>query len=118
MSVPVVMRAIFRNAAKVGADSETQGTEVETKQKPELQREQIIDSNSLEEGPSVAGQQDLVKTNKESVPDNPEQRLSTAKLETLGDEMGKSNTTVSTETLSGVEGSDSTASTEAARKDK
>ncbi|XP_052554962.1 mediator of RNA polymerase II transcription subunit 1-like isoform X2 [Tympanuchus pallidicinctus] len=118
MSVPVVMRAIFRNAAKVGADSETHGTEVDTKQKPELQREQITDSNSLEERPSVAGQEDLVKTNMESVPDSPEQTLSTAKLETLGDEMEKSNTTVSTETLSGVGGSDSTASTEAARKDK
>uniref|UniRef100_A0A669Q2U2 Mediator of RNA polymerase II transcription subunit 1 n=1 Tax=Phasianus colchicus TaxID=9054 RepID=A0A669Q2U2_PHACC len=118
MSVPVVMRAIFRNAAKVGADSETQGTETDTKQKPELQREQIIDSDSLEESLPVAGQQDLVKTNKESVPDSPEQRLSTAKLETSGDEMEKSNATVKTETLSRVEGNNSTASTEAVMKDK
>lgn len=118
MSVPVVMRAIFRNAAQVEADSGTQGTEVDNKQKPELPPEQIIDSNRLEESLSVAGQQDLVKTNKESVPDSPEQGLSTTKLETLGDEMEKSNITVNTETLSRVEESNSTASTEVVMKDK
>lgn len=118
MSVPVVMRAIYRKATKLEADSGTQGTEVDTKQKSELPCEQIIDSNRLEESLSADGQQDLLKTNKESVPDCPERRLSTAKLETLGDEMEKSNAIVNTETLSRVEEMNSTASTEAVMKDK
>ncbi|XP_072185720.1 mediator of RNA polymerase II transcription subunit 1 isoform X2 [Excalfactoria chinensis] len=118
LSVPVVMRAIYRNATKLEADSGTQSTEVDTKQKSELPCEQIIDSNRFEESLSAAGQQDLLKTNKESVPDCTEQRLSTAKLETLGDEMEKSNTTVNTETLSRVEEINCAASTEALMKDK
>lgn len=118
MSVPVVMRAIYRKATKLEADSGTQGTEVDTKQKSELPCEQIIDSNRLEESLSADGQQDLLKTNKESGPDCPERRLSTAKLETLGDEMEKSNAMGNTETLSRVEEMNSTASTEAVMKDK
>ncbi|KAI6075259.1 Mediator of RNA polymerase II transcription subunit 1-like isoform X1 [Aix galericulata] len=110
MSVPVVMRAIFRNAAKVEANSKMQ---VDTKQKPEPACEHL---NSLEESP-VAGHQDLVVTDKQSVLDSPKENLSTAKLETLGDNMEKSNPTVSMETLCGVEQSTSTASTEAVMKD-
>ncbi|CAM9201797.1 unnamed protein product [Bubo scandiacus] len=96
MSVPVVMRAIFRNAAKVKADSETQDTEADTKEKPEAPREQIMDSNRLEESPSVAGQQDLAVTDKLSIIGSPKESLSTAELETLGDNVEKSNPTVST----------------------
>lgn len=118
MSVPVVMRAIFRNAAKVKADSETQDMEVDTKQKPEPPCEQIMDSNSLEESLSVAGQQDLVVTDKPSITDSPKENLSTAKLEAMGDNMEKSYPTVSTETLCTVEESNSTASTEAVMIDK
>ena len=118
MSVPVVMRAIFRNAAKVKADSETQDMEADAKQKPEPPCEQSTDSNSLEESPSVAGQQDLVVTDKPSITDSPKENLSTAKLETLGDKMEKNNPTVSTETLCRVEESNSTASTEAVMIDK
>uniref|UniRef100_A0A8B9ZK59 Mediator of RNA polymerase II transcription subunit 1 n=1 Tax=Anas platyrhynchos TaxID=8839 RepID=A0A8B9ZK59_ANAPL len=114
MSVPVVMRAIFRNAAKVEADSKMQ---VDTKQKPEPACEQITDLNSLEESPSVAGHQDLVVTDKQSVPDSPKENLSTAKSEALGDNMEKSNPTVSMETLCRVEESTSTAITEAVMKD-
>lgn len=113
MSVPVVMRAIFRNAAKVKADSETQDVEVDTKQKPEPPSEQIMDSNSLEESLSVAGQQDLIVTDKPSITDSPKENLSTAELETLRDNTEKSSTTVSTETLCTAEESNSTASTEA-----
>ncbi|XP_075274711.1 mediator of RNA polymerase II transcription subunit 1-like isoform X1 [Opisthocomus hoazin] len=109
MSVPVVMRAIFRNAAKVKADSETQDVEVDTKQKPEPPCEQMTDSNSLEESLSAAGQQDLVVTHKSSITESPKENLSTARLETPGDNMEKSNPTVSTETLCGVEESNSTA---------
>lgn len=110
MSVPVVMRAIFRNAAKVEANSKVQ---VDTKQKPEPACEHL---NSLEESP-VAGHQDLVVTDKQSVPDSPKENLSTAKSETLGDNMEKSDPTVSMETLCRVEESTSTASTEAVMKD-
>nr|XP_047907586.1 mediator of RNA polymerase II transcription subunit 1-like [Anser cygnoides] len=117
MSVPVVMRAIFRNAAKVEAHSETQDMQVDTKQKPEPACEQIIDLNSLEESPSMAGHQDLVVTDKQSVPDSPKENLSTAKSETLGDNTEKSNPTVSMETSCRVEESTSTASTEAVMKD-
>ncbi|XP_035752888.1 mediator of RNA polymerase II transcription subunit 1-like isoform X3 [Egretta garzetta] len=113
MSVPVVMRAIFRNAAKVKADSETQDVEVDTKQKPEPPREQITDSDSPGESLSVAGQQDLVVSDKPSTTDSSKENLSTAKLETPGDNREKSNPTISTETLCGVEESNSTASTEA-----
>uniref|UniRef100_A0A663E4G5 Mediator of RNA polymerase II transcription subunit 1 n=1 Tax=Aquila chrysaetos chrysaetos TaxID=223781 RepID=A0A663E4G5_AQUCH len=113
MSVPVVMRAIFRNAAKVKADSETQDVEADTKQKPEPPCEQIMDSDSLEESLSVAGQQDLVVTDKPSITEGPKENLSTAELETLRDHTEKSSTTVSTETLCRVEESNSTASTEA-----
>lgn len=118
MSVPVVMRAIFRNAAKVKAASETQDMEVDTKQKPEPPCEQITDSNSLEESLPVAGQQDLAVTDKPSITDSPKENLSTDKLETLGDNMEKSNPTVSTETLCTMEESNSTASTEAVTIDK
>lgn len=117
MSVPVVMRAIFRNAAKVEAHSETQDMQVDTKQNPEPACEQIIDLNSLEESPSMAGHQDLVVTDKQSVPDSPKENLSTAKSETLGDNTEKSNPTVSMETSCRVEESTSTASTEAVMKD-
>lgn len=118
MSVPVVMRAIFRNAAKVKADSETQDVEAATKQKPEPPCEQITDSNSLEESLSVAGQEDLVVTDPPSITDSPKENLSAAKLETLGNNMEKSNPIVSTETLCRVEESNSTASTEAVMTDK
>lgn len=116
MSVPVVMRAIFRNAAKVKADSETQDMEV-MKQKPQPPSEQIMDSNSLKDL-SGAGLQDLVVTDKPSITESSKENLSTAKLETLGDNMEKSNSTVSTETLCRVEESNSTASTEAVMIDK
>lgn len=118
MSVPVVMRAIFRNAAKVKADSETQDMEADTEQKPEPPHEQITDSSSLEESLSVAGQQDLAVTDKPSITDSPNQNGSTAKLETPGNNTEKSNSTVSTETLCGVEESNSTASTAAVTIDK
>lgn len=85
MSVPVVMRAVFRNAAKVKADSETQDME----QQPEPQSEQTTDSKSLKESPSGAGQQDWVVTDKPNNTDSTEENLSTAKLETLGSNMGK-----------------------------
>ncbi|XP_017930904.1 mediator of RNA polymerase II transcription subunit 1-like isoform X8 [Manacus vitellinus] len=103
MSVPVVMRAIFRNAAKVKADSKTQDMDVDTKQPHEPPSEQITDSDSLKESPSVAGQHDLVVTNKPSITDSTEENLSTAKLETLGDNMEKSNLSSRTETLCRVE---------------
>ncbi|XP_035172113.1 mediator of RNA polymerase II transcription subunit 1-like [Oxyura jamaicensis] len=106
MSVPVVMRAIFRNAAKVEANSETQPA-----------CEQITDLNRLEESPSMAGHHDLVVTDKQSVPGSPKENLSTAKSETLGDNMEKSNPTVSMENLCRVEESTSTASTQAVMKD-
>ncbi|XP_050161347.1 mediator of RNA polymerase II transcription subunit 1-like isoform X10 [Myiozetetes cayanensis] len=99
MSVPVVMRAIFRNAAKVKADSETQDMDVDTKQPHEPPSEQITDSNSLKESPSVAGQHDLVVTDKPSITESTEENLSTAKLETLDDSMEKSNLSPRTETL-------------------
>ncbi|KAJ7395224.1 mediator of RNA polymerase II transcription subunit 1-like protein [Pitangus sulphuratus] len=99
MSVPVVMRAIFRNAAKVKADSETQDMDVDTKQPHEPPSEQITDSHSLHESPSVAGQHDLVVTDKPSITDSTEENLSTAKLETLDDSMEKSNLSPRTETL-------------------
>nr|XP_021146842.1 mediator of RNA polymerase II transcription subunit 1-like isoform X4 [Columba livia] len=118
MSVPVVMRAIFRNAAKVKADSETQDMEADAEQKPEPPHEQITDSSSLEESLSVAGQQDLVVTDKPSITDSPNQNGSTAKLETPGNNTEKGNSTVSTETLCGVEESNSTASTAAVTIDK
>uniref|UniRef100_A0A8C5TDR8 Mediator of RNA polymerase II transcription subunit 1 n=1 Tax=Malurus cyaneus samueli TaxID=2593467 RepID=A0A8C5TDR8_9PASS len=86
MSVPVVMRALFRNAAKVKADSETQDMDME---QPEPQLEQTTDSNSLEESPSGAGQQDWVLTNKPSITESTKENLSTAKLETLGGNMEK-----------------------------
>ncbi|OXB59881.1 hypothetical protein ASZ78_013235, partial [Callipepla squamata] len=116
MSVPVVMRAIFRNALKVEAGSETQGAQADAKQKPESPCEQAVDG--LEGSLSVSGQQDLVKADKQGGPDSPEQRLTTAQLEALGDEMEKSNTIVNIKTSSRVEESNSAASTEAALKDK
>ncbi|XP_017676001.1 PREDICTED: mediator of RNA polymerase II transcription subunit 1-like isoform X3 [Lepidothrix coronata] len=103
MSVPVVMRAIFRNAAKVKADSKTQDMDVDTKQPHEPPSAQITDSDSLKESPSVAGQHDLVVTNKSSITDSTEENLSTAKLETLGGNTEKSNLSSRTETLCRVE---------------
>ncbi|KAM9387463.1 mediator of RNA polymerase II transcription subunit 1-like [Phaethornis superciliosus] len=118
MSVPVVMRAIFRNAAKVKADSKTQDMEADLKQEPEPASEPIMDSNSLEESLSVLGQQGLVVTDKPSITHSPEENLSTAKLETVGNNTEKSNPRVSTETLCRVEESNSTASTEVVMTDK
>lgn len=85
MSVPVVMRAIFRNAAKVKAASETQDVKADTEQKPEPPCEQVTHSDSPEDSLSVAGQQDLVVTDKPSITDSPKENLSTAKTETLDD---------------------------------
>lgn len=87
MSVPVVMRAVFRNAAKVKADSETQDMDME--QQPEPQLEQTTDSNSLKESLSGAGQQDWVVTDKPNNTDSTKENLSTAKLEALGDNREK-----------------------------
>lgn len=78
MSVPVVMRAVFRNAAKVKADSEIQ--DMDTEQPPESQSEHTTDSNSLKESLSGAGQQDWVLTEKPNNTDSTEENLSTAKL--------------------------------------
>lgn len=97
MSVPVVMRAVFRNAAKVKADSETQAKGME--QQPEPQLEETTDSNSLKESPSGAGQQDWVVTDKPNNTNSTEENLSAAKLETPGDNMEKSNLSLCTETL-------------------
>ncbi|XP_061321073.1 mediator of RNA polymerase II transcription subunit 1-like [Pezoporus flaviventris] len=118
MSVPVVMRAIFRNAAKVKAASEIQDVKADMKQKPEPPCEQVTHSDSPEDSLSVAGQQDLVVTDKPSITDSAKENPSTAKLETLGDNTEKSNPTVSTEALCGAEESNSTASTEAVMIDK
>lgn len=87
MSVPVVMRAVFRNAAKVKADSETQDMDMD--QQPEPQLEQTTDSNSLKESLSGAGQQDSVVTDEPNNTDSTKENLSTAKLETLGDNREK-----------------------------
>lgn len=65
------MRAVFRNAAKVKGDSETQNMDMDTEQQPEPQKERTTDSNSLKESPSGAGQQDWV------VSDNPNNTDST-----------------------------------------
>lgn len=78
MSVPVVMRTVFRNAAKVKADSEIQ--DMDTEQQPESQSEHTTDSNSLKESLSGAGQQDWVLTEKPNNTDSTEENLSTAKL--------------------------------------
>ncbi|XP_030916728.1 mediator of RNA polymerase II transcription subunit 1-like [Geospiza fortis] len=86
MSVPVVMRAVFRNAAKVKADSETQDMDTE---QPGPQLEQTTDSDSLKESPSGAGQQDWAVKDKPNDTESTEENLSTAKLETLGDNMEK-----------------------------
>lgn len=85
MSVPVVMRAVFRNAARVKADSQTRDMDME--QQPEPQSKQTTDSNSLKE--SSSGQLDWVATNKPNNTDSTKQNLSTAKLVTLGDNMEK-----------------------------
>lgn len=87
MSVPVVMRAVFRNAAKVKVDSETQ--DMDTEQQSEPQSEQTTDSNSLKESPSGAGQQDWVVTDKPNNTNSTEENPSTVKLETPGDNMLK-----------------------------
>ncbi|XP_072780356.1 mediator of RNA polymerase II transcription subunit 1 [Taeniopygia guttata] len=87
MSVPVVMRAVFRNAAKVKADSETH--DMDTEEQPGQQSEQSTDSNSLKESLSGAGQQDWVVTDKLNNTDSTEENLFTAKLETLGNNVGK-----------------------------
>ncbi|OWK57995.1 Mediator of RNA polymerase II transcription subunit 1 [Lonchura striata] len=87
MSIPVVMRAVFRNAAKVKADHETHDTD--TEKQPGLQSEQTTDSNSLKESLSGADQQDWVVTDKPNNTDSTEEILFTAKLETLGNNMGK-----------------------------
>lgn len=118
MSVPVVMRAIFRNAAKVKAASETQDVKADMKQKPEPPCEQVTHSDSPEDSLSVAGQQDLVVTDKPSITDSAKENLSRAKSETLGDNTEKSNPTASTEALCGAEESNSAASTEAVTIDK
>ncbi|XP_016152033.1 PREDICTED: mediator of RNA polymerase II transcription subunit 1-like isoform X2 [Ficedula albicollis] len=86
MSVPVVMRAVFRNAAKVKADSETQ--DMDTEQPPEPQSEHATDSNSVKESLSGASEQDWVETDKPNT-DSTEENISTAKLESLGDNMEK-----------------------------
>lgn len=87
MSVPVVMRAVFRNAAKVKADSETQDIDME--QQPEPQSEHATDSKGPKESLSGAGEQDWVVTEKPNNTDSTEENPSTAKLETLGDNMEK-----------------------------
>ncbi|KAM7069905.1 mediator of RNA polymerase II transcription subunit 1-like [Acridotheres tristis] len=87
MSVPVVMRAVFRNAAKVKADSETQDMDME--QQPEPQSEHATDSKGPKESLSGAGEQDWVVTEKPNNTDSTEENPSTAKLETLGDNMEK-----------------------------
>lgn len=89
MSVPVVMRAIFRNAAKVKAASETQDVKADMKQKPEPPCEQVTHSDSPEDSLSVAGQHDLVVTDKPSITDSAKENLSRAKSETLGDNTEK-----------------------------
>lgn len=86
MSVPVVMRAVFRNAAKVKADSETQDMDAE---QPGPQLEQTTDSDSLKESLSGAGQQDWAVKNKPNDTETTEEDLSTAKLETLGGNIEK-----------------------------
>ncbi|KAF2983996.1 hypothetical protein EK904_005355, partial [Melospiza melodia maxima] len=86
MSVPVVMRAVFRNAAKVKADSETQDMDTE---QPGPQLEQTTDSDSPKESPSGAGQQDWAVKDKPNDTESTEENLSTAKLETLGDNIEK-----------------------------
>lgn len=81
------MRAVFRNAAKVKADSETQ--DMNTEQEPGSQLEQTTDSDNLKKSLSGAGQQDWVVTDKPNNTESTEENLSTAKLETLGDNMEK-----------------------------
>ncbi|XP_068012951.1 mediator of RNA polymerase II transcription subunit 1-like [Melanerpes formicivorus] len=78
MSVPLLMRAIFRNAAKVKANSEIQDMERETTQIPEQPCEPVMDYNSLEESLSLAGQQDLVVTDKSGTTASPKENLFTA----------------------------------------
>ncbi|KAF4801464.1 mediator of RNA polymerase II transcription subunit 1-like protein [Turdus rufiventris] len=87
MSVPVVMRAIFRNASKVKADSEIQ--DVDTEQQPEPQSEHATNSKSLKESLSGAGEQDWVVTDKPNNTDSTEENISTAKLESLGGNIEK-----------------------------
>lgn len=77
------MRAVFRNAAKVKADSETQDMDTE---QPEPESEQ---TNSFKESLSGTGQQDWVVTDKPNNTDSTEENLLTARLENLGDNMGK-----------------------------
>ncbi|XP_025937810.1 mediator of RNA polymerase II transcription subunit 1-like [Apteryx rowi] len=118
MSVPVVMRAIFRNTVKVEASSETKDMEVDTEQKPALPFEPTADSNNLEESLSVAGQQDLVVRDEQSAQDSTEESLSTAKLKTLGDSTDKSTSNVNAQTsCNTVEESSCTAHTEAVMTD-
>lgn len=81
------MRAIFRNASKVKGDSEIQ--DVDTEQQPEPQSEHATNSKSLKESLSGAGEQDWVVTDKPSNTDSTEENISTAKLESLGDNMEK-----------------------------
>ncbi|XP_039924060.1 mediator of RNA polymerase II transcription subunit 1-like isoform X3 [Hirundo rustica] len=100
MSVPVVMRAVFKNAAKVKADSEIQ--DMDTEKQPNPQSKQTTDSNSLKENLSGAGQQDWVVTDKPNNTESTEENLSTAKLETLGDNMEKKVTSYYAEKLCGV----------------
>lgn len=80
------MRAVFRNAAKVKADSETQDMDTE---KPGPQLEQTSDSDSLKESPSGASQQDWAVKDKPNDTESTEENLSTAKPETVGDNMEK-----------------------------
>lgn len=88
MSVPVVMRAVFRNTAKVKADSETQDMDIDTEQH-EPPSEQTTDSNCLKESLCGAGQKDWVVTDKLNNTESTKENISTAKLETLDDDMKK-----------------------------
>ncbi|XP_025890772.1 mediator of RNA polymerase II transcription subunit 1-like [Nothoprocta perdicaria] len=80
MSIPVVMRAIFRNAAKGGAGSKTEDKDVDTEQRPASPCELIPGPNGLKETPSGAGLQDLVAREKQSAQGGTDERLSTADL--------------------------------------
>ncbi|XP_067406500.1 mediator of RNA polymerase II transcription subunit 1-like [Emydura macquarii macquarii] len=81
MSVPLVMRAIFKNAVTVEADGEIQNMEDTSEQNPEVTCKQSASSNNIGENLSPASMQNSELGSKQtSLPGSMEEGISAASL--------------------------------------
>ncbi|KYO43188.1 mediator of RNA polymerase II transcription subunit 1-like [Alligator mississippiensis] len=104
LSVPLVMRAIFKNVVNREADGRTQNMEIVCEQNPEVTCEQSASCNNIKENMSASSTHNATVTNMQNLTVTIEESFSTTNLQISSTIMEENSSTASQHSSDGIEG--------------